>query len=89
MFSCAIKLFLNPTKSLSLLLITKMLKIILTFCFIAAVCLGAPVEEEVEGDGDEPIDFGTIRIRKTDMEHITVGGAFYVMRNVGNEISVR
>lgn len=49
----------------------------------------APVEEEVEGDGDEPVDFGTIRIRKMDTRNLNIGGAFYVMRKVGNEISVR
>lgn len=66
-----------------------MFKIILALCFITAVCLSAPVEEEIEGDGDEPVDFGTIRIRKMDTQNINIGGAFYVMRKVENEISVR
>lgn len=65
-----------------------MFKVFLTCCLVAAVVC-APAEEEIEGDGDEPFDFGTIRVQKMDAKTINIGGAFYVMRKVGNEISVR
>lgn len=65
-----------------------MFKVFLTCCLIAAVVC-APVEDEIEGDGDEPVDFGTLRIQKMDAKNLNIGGAFYIMRKVGNEISVR